>query len=297
MKITLEQLAVFVAVNDVGSITGAAESLGLAQSSVSLRLRQLEEALALRLFDRHTRKLHATDAARELLPLARKSLADIQAISTRSGRIQTLDRGRVSIAASSLQAALVLPRIVRDFTDQHPGVEIEVFDLAQEDVLNVVRDGGVDFGIGTVSSQDDDLDMRPLWTESYCAIRRPDHPSAARDHLSWRDLEGEQLIGSRRGNPIRTLLDFRLARDGISIHFAHETSLPLTVAGMAAAGLGVGILTSSSRTITDALGLVSTVLEAPRIERRVALVFQPERSLSPAAKRFVEVMQTSHGQA
>src|SRR5574337_917389 len=73
MDVTLRQLRVFVAVADTRSFTRAGETLGLPQSTMSTQLSELERALGLRLFDRHTRMLRLTEAGGEILPLARKT--------------------------------------------------------------------------------------------------------------------------------------------------------------------------------------------------------------------------------
>ncbi len=291
MNVTLRQLGVFIAVADARTITHAADTLGLPQSSVSTQLRELEEALGLRLFDRHTRMLRLTQAGGEILPLARKTLADLDAMVSSSAQVRTLERGRVSIAASSLQAALVLPPMVREFARTRPGIKVELFDVAQDEVLNMVRSGSVDFGVGTAFGEHVELAMRALWVEPFCAVLPQGHPLLSKEKLSWQDLQKETLIGSRRGNPVRTLLDFALASAGISLSFSHETSLPLTTAGMVAGGLGIGVLTSSIRRVTEALGLVLRPIGPPEVERGVVLVLDPVRSLSPAAKKFTEELQ------
>ncbi|MFT3813432.1 MAG: LysR family transcriptional regulator [Acidovorax sp.] len=290
-NVTLRQLGVFIAVADARTITSAADALGLPQSSVSTQLRELEEALGLRLFDRHTRMLRLTEAGGEILPLARKTLADLDAVVGSSAQLKTLERGRVSIAASSLQAALVLPRMVRQFTQAHPGIKVELLDVSQDEVLSMVQSGAVDFGVGTAFGEHPELAMRPLWVEPFYAVMLPDHPLSAKKKLSWHDLQKEALIGSRRGNPVRTQLDFALASVGLTLTFGHENSLPLTTIGMVMGGLGIGVMTSSARPLAEALGLALKPVGNPTVKRGVALVFHPGRSLSPAAKKFTEALQ------
>src|SRR5207249_338538 len=149
--------------------TRAAEKLDLSQSTVSTLVRELEENLGLRLFDRHTRTLNLTKAGSEILPLARKALADLDSVIGSSSELKALGRGRVSIAASSLQAALMLPRVIKEFAELHPGVRVDLHDVPQPDVLEMVRSGAVDFGIGTESSARHDLGARVLTTDTFVA--------------------------------------------------------------------------------------------------------------------------------
>jgi len=117
MNVTLRQLRAFIAVAEAQHFTRAGERLALSQSSVSTLVRELEQNLGLRLFDRHTRMLRLTQAGAEMLPLARRAMDDLDRVLCSASELSTLGRGRVSIAAASLQAALLLPRFICHYID------------------------------------------------------------------------------------------------------------------------------------------------------------------------------------
>jgi DNA-binding transcriptional LysR family regulator len=234
--------------------------------------------------------LRLTEAGAEILPLAGKTVADLDAVIGSSAQIRTLGRGRVSIAASSIQAALVVPRLVRSFTDANPGVKVEVFDVTQDEVLSMVLAGSVDFGLGTAFSNQPELGMRPLWREAFHAFLPQDHPLAQRRELSWKQLADAPLIGPRLGNPVRAVLDQTLAREGIALTWRYEASLPLTIVGMVEGGMGIGILTDSMRRVVGALGLVMRPITRPMVYREVVMVLHSGRSLSPAAQKFGDLL-------
>lgn len=290
MNVTLRQLRVFIAVAEALHFTRAADSLNLSQSSVSTLVRELEENLGLRLFDRHTRMLCLTQAGAEILPLARKAVADLDSVIGSSAQLKTLGRGRVSVAAASVQAALVMPRIVHEFCVRNPGVKVVLRDVAQDEVLEMVRAGEVDFGLGTASSSRHDLGARTLWTEVFVAVLPPNHALARKRELSWRDLKDTPIIGPRADNPVREQLDFALAREGISLTRLYEVSLPLTIVGMVEGGLGIGIMTTSMNRVVKALGLTIKEITRPIVKREVSLIFHPDRSLSPAAQNFRDLL-------
>src|SRR5262245_47303844 len=137
MNVTLRQLQVFVAVAEALHFTRAADSLQLSQSSVSTQIKELEAILGLRLFDRPTRMLRLTQAGSEILPLARKAVADLESVIGSSAQLKTLGRGRVSMAVASVQAALVMPRLIREFCIASPGVKVVLHDVAQDEVLEM----------------------------------------------------------------------------------------------------------------------------------------------------------------
>ncbi|HSV81817.1 MAG TPA: LysR family transcriptional regulator [Ramlibacter sp.] len=290
MNVTLRQLQVFVAVAEALHFTRAADSLQLSQSSVSTQIKELEAILGLRLFDRHTRMLRLTQAGAEILPLARKAVADLESVIGSSAQLKTLGRGRVSMAVASVQAALVMPRLIREFCIANPGVKVVLHDVAQDEVLEMVRAGEVDFGLGTASGSRHDLGSRTLWSEAFVAVLPADHPMARKRELTWRDLKDVPIIGPRPDNPVREQLDFSLAREGIALTRLYEVSLPLTIVGMVEGGLGIGVMTISMSRVIRALGLTIKEITRPVIKREVALVFHPDRSLSPAAQTFRDLL-------
>lgn len=290
MNVTLRQLRAFIAVAEAGHFTRAAESIDLSQSSVSTLVRELEENLHLRLFDRHTRMLRLTAAGAEILPLARKAVADLDSVIGSSKELASLGRGRVSVAAASVQAALLMPRFIQLFTARHPGVQVVLRDVAQHEVPAMVRSGEVDFGLGTASDTRHDLSAQTFSSELFCAVLRPEHALQRKREVTWRDLGDYPLIGPPNGNPLREQLDFALAREGISLTRQYEVLLPLTIVGMVAGGLGIGVVTTALGGLVQSLGLVMKKLSAPVVRHEVSLIMHPERSLSPAAQQLRDLM-------
>ena len=290
MNVTLRQLRAFIAVAEAEHFTRAADKLGLSQSSVSTLVRELETNLGLRLFDRHTRMLKLTLAGAEILPLARKAMADLDSVLGSSSQLKTLGRGRVSVAAASLQAALFLPRFIGRFCAEYPGVRVTLHDVSQDTVPELVRGGEVDFGVGTDAGQRHDLAKRPLITDTFVAVMPPDHPMGRKRELTWSDLVDVPLIGPPPGNPVREQLDFALAREGITLTRSYEVALPLTIVGMVEGGLGIGVLTTAASKLAGALGLTVRKVTRPVIKREMSLLFHADRSLSPAAQNFRDML-------
>ena len=290
MNVTLRQLRAFIAVAEVHHFTRAAERLELSQSTVSTLVRELEENLGLRLFDRHTRMLRLTLAGAEILPLARKAMADLDSVIGSSSELRTLGRGRVVIAAASLQAALMLPRVIRDYCERYPGVKVEICDVTEHEVIEKVRSGEVDFGLGSAVNASHDIMSRSLVTDVFVAVMPGSHALARAKQLTWRDLKDVPLIGPPPGNAVRAQLDAALAAEGIALKRHYEVLLPLTILGMVEGGLGVAVMTSAMSRLARTLGLTIKSVAAPVIQREMCLLFHTDRSLSPAAQNLRDLL-------
>ncbi len=128
----LDWLRAFVAVVDSGSLTAAAPAVHRSQSAVSMQIRKLEEAVGRPVLSRGPRHLDLTDTGRELLPHARRLLADhAEALQAISGRALS---GRVRLGVPDDYAARYLTPVLKSFAARHAGVEIEL-DCEQSTVL------------------------------------------------------------------------------------------------------------------------------------------------------------------
>ncbi|WP_337182678.1 LysR family transcriptional regulator [Shinella sp.] len=296
MDITLKQLRAFVTVANQGQFTLAANKLGSSQSAVSTLIRQLEQNLNLRLFDRHTRLLRLTQAGMDILPIAARAVADIEGMVESSRELNAMRRGKVSMAAGTVQAALMLPQLVHGFTKLYPEITVELHDVAEKSVLEQVANGSVDLGLGTVPEDDSELIGTRLITDEFLVVLHSDHPLVKRPELRWTDLADCKLIGPQRGNPIRDRLENELMRNGIILPLdksMQEVALPLTIIGMVEGGLGVAIMTSAVTRLATSMGLVVRTPTEPHIKREVSLIQKRARSLSPAARRFRDYLLRS----
>ena len=119
MKITLRQLEVFVAVATHGQVTRAAESVAMTQSAASMALGELEQQLAVQLFDRVGRQLLLNEAGRRLLPKAIDTLERVREIEAwSSDSVQAFD---LHLAASLTVGNHLMPGLLAELERRHPG--------------------------------------------------------------------------------------------------------------------------------------------------------------------------------
>lgn len=291
MNVTLRQIRAFVAVARHGRFALAAERLHVTQSALSMLVRELESQLGLRLFDRHTRMVRLTEPGAEFLPVAEKTLADLESAVAHSRGLATLKRGRVSVAASTVLAGTLLPWVVRDFTIRHPGIRCIVKDCAEEDIRHRVRIGEVDFGLGTALDPDPELAEVPLLEDRLTALVGDRHALAGKRSVSWRELAEHPLIALGAGSPLRALVDRALADAGVRVEPAYEASFSSTVISMVAAGLGVAALPVNARQVSPKVKVNVRPLVRPVVPRRVCLFLRREVAPTPAVAALQAFLQ------
>ena len=149
------QLEAVLALAEYGSFVAAAARLRLSQPTLTRAIKRLETALGVRLFDRSTRRVQITAAGREFAAVAERMLNDL-GITVQSVReVAEERRGLVVLSTIMSVAGGRLPSIVAAYRADRPGVEIHIREGVHATVLEDVRSGVADFGIGYVDELPD----------------------------------------------------------------------------------------------------------------------------------------------
>ena len=290
---TLRQLRAFAAVYQLRKLSAAAQQLSVTQSAVSVLIRQMEEGLGTRLFDRTTRSLHTTRAADEAIVVAERILRDLDSLGTGLRDLTALRRGRVSVAVTPTLGEIVLPAPLSRFAREHPDIHVDVDDCAPDQFVARIVSGHVDFGIGAPEQSAADLDTRMLRRDRLAVAVASGHPLARCKQLRWAQLAGHAVITVRPGYGIRPLIDAAAARAGVALNVVNEVAFLATALWMADSGMGAAILPAAYALHRAHPGRVVLPLAAPTVSRDVAVVSKRGRSLSPAAQRLVDVLAES----
>lgn len=298
MNVSLQQLKVFIAVARARSFTRAAREFGLTQSAVSRCVRELEEAVDLKLFDRTTRQVELTLAGSGFERRIGRLLDEID-LALHEGRdAHQAHTGVVAIAANPVLSSGWVPAALARCAAAFPSLTLQLQDLPQAAVLQAVEQGEVDFGIiaETVPFACGNLDVQPLAATPLAAVLPARHPLAQRATLGWSDLADVPLVtlnrdaGSR--NAVMRALAAHHARHWPEGRPVQELAHVSGVLRMAELGLGVGILpvctgeaaeTPWSQWPVPEPSLAVRVLQ-PAVLLTTMLVRRRSRSLRPCAQ-------------
>lgn len=294
---SLRQLRAFRAVYHLRKLSAAAEQMALTQSAVSVLIRQMEDGLGTRLFDRTTRSLRPTPAAVEAIAIAERVLRDLDSLGAGLRDLGTLRRGRVSLAITPTLGEILLPRVVRRFTRLHPDIRLLIDDCPPEQFVSRVVAEQVDLGLGTPERAAADVDTRRVLVDTLAFVCRPDHPLAARRQLRWADLAGQPVITVRPGYGIRPLIEGAAAQAGVQLDVVNDVAFLSTALWMVECGLGGAVMPSAYARRPGLTGLVVRKLHAPVVSRDISLVTKRGRSMAPAAQALVDVIAAEWGAA
>jgi DNA-binding transcriptional LysR family regulator len=288
---TIRQLRAFVEVHRLRKLSAAADKLFVTQSAVSMLLRQLEEGLGARLFDRTTRSLQPTPAATEMLPMAERILRDVDALSGGFRDLAQLERGRISVAITPTLASFLLPQAIQRFMSAHPQVKLLVDDCAPDQFVSRIIGEHVDFGIGTPERPGAEIDTQTLLRDHLALVCLASHPLARLRSVRWVDLQGHSLVTVRPGYGIRSLIEKTAVQAGVSLDVSNEVSFLSTALWMTSSGMGAAVMPAAFAHAENDPELVIRPISAPRVSRDVSVVTKRGRSLSAASLSFIETLR------
>lgn len=293
MDAELRHVRAFLAIVHQGTFTRAASVLGMSQPTLTVQIRQLEAALGVRLFDRNNRRVSLTAAGRDLVASFERLIFDVDAIAARTQDLASHRRGVVTVAALPSIAASLLPRAMATLAAAHKGIVVRVRDMTAAAIVEAVKRGDADIGLGSLMRPDPDLDALPLFSDRLCAYVPGGHPLASRRRVSLRVLSRWPLILTGRDSSVRQLIDRGVEQHRLPTQVAQEVTYMSTAIGMVAAGLGVGILPESALTTSAPGGPRAVAIHSPVLRRTLVLLSQRSRVASPATGKLVEAIRAA----
>lgn len=285
----LKQLRAFCYAAQAQSISKAAERMHLSQPSVSLQVRALERDLDVTLFERKGPRIALTPEGQVLFELATPLLAGMDnledAFAERRGDVAS---GELNIAAGESTILYILPRFVQRFAAQYPGVTIRLHNVTGRDGMAQLRADEVDFAVGSMLEFPHDLSFRPIFEYETVLIAPLGHPLAEKPEISLQDVSPHGLILPPRHLSTWRVVDFVFQQHNVGYTVSLEAGGWEVIKKYVELGLGVSIV--SAVCLTGEENLTVRALGEYFPPRAYGVVLRNGKFLSPAAKRFIRLM-------
>lgn len=271
MKVTLRQLAIFDAVATLGSVTGAANKLGMSQSAASNALTDLQIVLRRPLFAHAKgRALQITEEGRRLRPIVRSLLSEVQDLE--AGQ-ETPLTGTLVIGATEMIAETMLPALCVEFLRLHPGVQIKVEASGATELFERLTRFELETALIEIFPDVNGLELTRWRTDELWLVAAPSHPLAGRAGLAIADLSGLEWCSREADSTVSARLRYMLHEKVGQIDTAFEASSNAAVRLAVISGGGVACLSRS---------IVQPDIEAGRLVRLDVSDFHFTRALSLA---------------
>jgi DNA-binding transcriptional LysR family regulator len=283
-KIDWNQLRAFLETAETGSLSAAARKLGLTQPTLSRQVASIEQSMGVTLFERVGKTMALTPTGLDLLEHARHMGAAAEALGlAATGRSQAVG-GVVSVSASDLVAAVLLPPLVRKLREQEPGIAMEI---VATNALSDLQRREADIAVRHVKPEQPDLIarlIREATAHFYASedwVKLQGHPRSAEEaaHLPFQgsDRSGQFLGYLRQHGLPLTVPNFSCYADHSVAHWA-----------LVREGLGIGVMMDEIASGTP--GIVRVLDDVPPVRFPIWLVTHRELRTSRRIRVVFEAL-------
>lgn len=284
----IRHLVALDAVANEGTFGRAAERLGYTQSAISQQIAALERIVDGKVFDRPggPRPVELTPLGEQLLAAGRDLLARVDALTRDLDLFRTGASGRLTVGTFQSVSTMLLPRLVARFREHHADVELQVIESDCDDEMDVaVASGEVDLGF-VIDDVGPSFDSAHLLDDPFVLVARPGQYRPGPVALA--DIAGEPMIGQHANLPCQRLNEAGLRAKGVDPQYVFRTNDNGTVTAMVRAGMGIAVVPFLCTEPEDPRVSLHC-LEPPIPDRRISIAWRRNRSLSPAARDFIDI--------
>jgi len=293
MNIKLRRIEVFMAVVQNGGFSAAALTLQIAQSAVSIAMKELERELGTTLFVRTKRGVELTDTGRLLRDRATPAISLLQGIKQEIQDLEALSVGHVRIAAPAMVTQFALARVLPQFMNAYPNVRVRVMQAGALDIETLVQNHGLDFGLTAYRGPLSGVETELIWSIPNVACMAPSLVSkfGLSKQVTWRQLLDVPLAAYPTGFHQRDLME-RYARElRTPLNVVLEAENPALIFAAVRAGLAATTLPLAA--IESDVDIETLNLPQEEGDQlKIGICWPSDRSLSKAAQTLLDYLKS-----
>lgn len=238
---TFRQLEVFEAIARLGSFTRASEELHLTQPTVSMQMKKLTDAVGLPLFEQVGRRIHLTEAGKELAIAAREIMQSLERCDMSIAEMRGLKKGKLRLAVVST-AKYFVPRILGEFLRQHPGVEVSLKVTNRQRVLERAAENLDDLYILSQPVGHIELVAKSFMENPLLVMAHPEHPLTHERNIPLQRIAQEPFLMREEGSGTRLSVERIFGSQGLKPNIRMELGSNEAIKQAIIGGLGISIL-------------------------------------------------------
>ena len=285
-SLNFRQVEAFRALMLTASTVRAAELMHVTQPAVSRLVRDLQDALELRLFERRGTRLSPTHEAVSLYAEVERSFVGMERIAQAAAELRTRRAGVLRVAAMPALCNGFLPRFSGQFLAERPRIDFALLGLISSSVLDWVISDQCDLGFAAAPIQHAAASFEAMPPVRYVAVLPDGHRLARRRVLRPKDFANQPFVALGPTTPSRHLIDDVFSRHGVARVMRVETPLSEIACALVASGLGLSICDPFTANEYSTRGVVSRPFDPP-LAFQVSALYPSHRALSPVAREFI----------
>ncbi|RNB79205.1 LysR family transcriptional regulator [Brevibacillus fluminis] len=284
-----EQLRAFHTVAQTKNFTKAAEILHLVQSTVTMRIKQLEERIGKPLFIRDKRNVEITQAGLSLLPYAERILKLAQEGISEVASLQPYE-DRLTIGSLMSVWSYTLEPVLKEYHYRYPNIAVKTKTGHSSDVIQYLLDNIIQIGIVYIPPSLPNFEVIPCFEDEIVLVGPPDHPITREGTVTVKDIASLPLLYVNWGSPFHEWIHNNLPRSFVPKLQVDQAGLALD---LIKEGLGISLMTRScvKQELMDGT-LKEIVIQGSKPPKRSAYIVLPhEKKNRPSVEKWLSLMR------
>jgi len=286
---TFRQLEIFEAIARLGSFTRAADELYLTQPTVSMQMKKLSELVGAPLVNQVGKKVLLTEDGQELAKASREIFAILDRYGMSVAQRRGLEKGRLNLMAITT-ASYFAPRLLGDFSKEHPGIDVSLRVTNKEQVLASMADNLDDLYLLGTPPEEIDVVATPIMDNPILVLAAPGHPLAAEKKISLERIAKEPWIMREAGSGTRKAIERLMHAAGYEIAPRLELGSNEAIKQAILARLGISALSGHTVTLHQPDQFAVLNVEGFPIQRHWYAVYPAGRQISVVARAFLNFL-------
>jgi DNA-binding transcriptional LysR family regulator len=287
LSMDLNQLKYFVSVVDHMSFSKAAEKLHISQPSLSKAIKNLERDLGFQIIERNTRNSRLTEAGEVLYGRAIHLLSEMAIVKKEMEEVKLIGKGELQIGMIE-SVKYWIPKVISRYNKNFPEMHIRLMEVLGGDaVKNSLKKYQTHAIITNQQIKEVDIETVPLYKERLVLVLHENHPLAARESITLKELEQDSFIISTEGFQTREDILHAFELEGIVPTIKYEIERFETALSLVSENLGIALIPENYLQGPYDFSIISKIIDSPALERTVYLTYMKNRYVSPSIKAFL----------
>jgi DNA-binding transcriptional LysR family regulator len=290
MRFDLVDLSLVLHITEAASITHGAARSGMALASASERIRAMEEALGVPLFDRKRRGVSPTAAGTALVHHARLVTQQIERMRGELNQHTRGLRGRIRLLSNTAATLEFLPSVIGAFLSAHPNIDLDLEERSSPEIVRAVAGGRADIGI-VADAVDAAAELETFaFAEDRLVVVTPQrHALGKRRQIAFRDTLQHDFVGLAAGSALQDHLNGHAARAGHRLKLRVRLPAFDAICRVVESGIGIAIVSrSAALRCRKTMALHVIPLTDPWARRHLRICVRDPSSLPAHARSLVE---------
>jgi len=291
MRFDLTDLRLFLHVAQAANITAGAARANMALASASERIRGMEDAAGVALFERRHRGVVLTPAGRAVLHHAQLMLQQYGRLTAELSSYASGVKGHVRVSANTSALSEFLPEALNGFLAENPGIDVDIEERPSQEIVRLVAEALVDVGVVADIVDFAALEVFPFATDRLVLIMPLRHRLSRRRRLHFREVLGEEFVGMVATNALQRHLAQQAMQAGQPLKLRARLNSFDAVGRLVENGIGLAVIPETAALRCQKTMTIRVArLADPWSLRHLHICTRNARELSSPARQLTEYL-------